>query len=65
VNAECSIMKTLREYREFAEQCDCLAQQAKTDNQRNTLKKIAKAWREVADQDDESVSQPASPTPSS
>ena len=48
-------MKTLREYREFAEQCDRLAQQAKTDHQRSTLKKIAKAWREVADQDDENV----------
>jgi hypothetical protein len=49
-------METSREYREFAEQCDRLAQEwARTDDQRNTLRKIAEAWRQVANQSNENV----------
>jgi hypothetical protein len=48
-------MKTSAQYREtsaqylwFAEECDRLAKQAKTDGERKTLEDMAKAWRRVA-----------------
>ena len=34
--------------REFAEECDRLAKQAKTDGERKILEEMAKAWRLVA-----------------
>jgi len=43
-----NIGKTSAQYREFAEECDRLAKQAKTDGERKTLEKMAKAWRMVA-----------------
>jgi hypothetical protein len=55
IKVDCSSMETSMEYREFARECDRLAQQAKTDHERNTWKKMAEAWREVADQDDENI----------
>jgi hypothetical protein len=48
-------METSAQYREtsaqyswFAEECDRLAKQAKTDGERKTLEEMAKAWRMVA-----------------
>jgi hypothetical protein len=43
-----SIMEASQEYRQFAEECDRLAQQAGTEEQYRTLKKMAAAWRKVA-----------------
>jgi hypothetical protein len=37
-----------RKYHEFAEECDRLAKQAKTDSQRKILEEMAEAWRRVA-----------------
>ena len=34
-----------KQYREFAEECDRLAQQAKTDAHRKILEEMAEAWR--------------------
>ena len=48
-------MKTSTQYREtsaqyswFAEECDRLAKQAKTDGERKILEELAEAWRMVA-----------------
>jgi hypothetical protein len=41
-------METSAQYREFAEQCDRLAKQAKTDDHRKILEEMAEAWRIVA-----------------
>ncbi len=40
--------ETLARYSWFAEECDRLAEQAKTNDQRKTLEEMAKAWRMVA-----------------
>jgi hypothetical protein len=40
--------ETSAQYREFAEECDRLAKQAKTDGERKILEEMAKAWRLVA-----------------
>jgi hypothetical protein len=40
--------ETSAQYREFAEECDRLAKQAKTDGERTILEEMAKAWRGVA-----------------
>jgi hypothetical protein len=40
--------ETSAQYCEFAEECDRLAKQAKTDGERKTLEDMAKAWRRVA-----------------
>jgi hypothetical protein len=40
--------ETSAQYWEFAEECDRLAKQAKTDGERKTLEEMAKAWRLVA-----------------
>jgi hypothetical protein len=40
--------ETSAQYREFAEECDRLAKQAKTDGERKILEEMAKAWRRVA-----------------
>jgi hypothetical protein len=44
----CIYRETSAQYREFAEECDRLAKQAKTDGERKTLEEMAKAWRMVA-----------------
>jgi hypothetical protein len=36
------------QYREFAEECDRLAKQAKIDGERKILEEMAEAWRKVA-----------------
>ena len=48
-------MKTSAQYRDtsaqyswFAEECDRLAKQAKTDGERKVLEEMAEAWRIVA-----------------
>jgi hypothetical protein len=40
--------ETSAQYREFAEECDRLAMEAKTDGERKILEEMAKAWRIVA-----------------
>jgi hypothetical protein len=45
-------MESSQEYRQFAEECDRLAQQAETEEQCRTLKKMAAAWRKVAEEYD-------------
>ena len=40
--------ETSAQYREFAEECDRLAKQAKTDGERKILEEMAEAWRMVA-----------------
>ena len=40
--------ETSAQYREFAEECDRLAKQAKTDGERKILEKMAEAWRMLA-----------------
>jgi hypothetical protein len=37
-----------KQYREFAEECDRLAREAKTDAHRKILEEMARAWRMVA-----------------
>jgi hypothetical protein len=44
--------ETSAEYREFAEECDRLAKQAKTDGERKILEEMAEAWRIVAAEED-------------
>jgi hypothetical protein len=41
-------LETSAQYFWFAEECDHLAKQAKTDGERKTLEEMAKAWRMVA-----------------
>jgi hypothetical protein len=45
-------METSAQYREFAEECDRLAKQAKTDDNRKMLEEMAEAWRMVAAEKD-------------
>jgi hypothetical protein len=45
-------METSAQYREFAEECDRLAKQAKTDGERKILEEMAKTWRIVAAEED-------------
>jgi hypothetical protein len=45
-------METSAQYREFAEQCDRLAKQVKTDAERKILEEMAEAWRIVAAETD-------------
>jgi hypothetical protein len=48
MEASAQYRETSAQYREFAEECDRLAKQAKTDGERKTLEEMAKAWRMVA-----------------
>ncbi len=48
-------METSAQYREFAEECDRLAKQAKTEHQRKILEEMAEAWRMVAAEADNKV----------
>jgi hypothetical protein len=45
-------MNPSRDYRKFAEECDRLAREAKTEQQRQILREMAKAWEELAASDD-------------
>ncbi len=45
-------MTSPTQYREFAEECLRLAEQAKDDHHRNILKEMAEAWSELAEEDD-------------
>jgi hypothetical protein len=38
-----------RKYEEFAEECDRLAREAKTEHHRAVLREMAAAWRQLAD----------------
>ena len=47
-------MDTSEKFRDFARECDWLAQEvARTEQQRRTLREIAAAWRKVADEHDQ------------
>jgi hypothetical protein len=48
-----SAMETPTDFRKFAEECDRLPEQAETDHQRNILKRMAEAWKQVADEEDQ------------
>jgi hypothetical protein len=41
-------LETSAQYRGFAEECNRLAKQAKTDDHREILEEMAEAWRMVA-----------------
>jgi hypothetical protein len=43
-------METSQGYRQFAQECDRLVEEAMTEEQRRTLKKMAAAWRKVAEE---------------
>jgi hypothetical protein len=43
-------METSTQYREFAEHCLRLADQADTEPHRRILKEMAEAWEELADE---------------
>ena len=43
-------MKIVAEYRQRAEDCEQLAKQVRTGEQRQAILKIAASWRELADQ---------------
>jgi hypothetical protein len=45
-------MEASQEYRQFAEECDRLAQQVGIEELCRTLKKMAAAWRKVAEEYD-------------
>ena len=47
-NKSAQYRETSAQYHEFAEECDRLAKQAKTDGERKILEEMAKAWRMVA-----------------
>jgi hypothetical protein len=47
-----SRMHPSRDYRKFAEECDRLARDAKTEQHRQILQEMADAWEELADRDD-------------
>jgi hypothetical protein len=43
-------MEMSSEYREFAEHCERLADQAGTERHRRVLKEMAEAWKELANE---------------
>jgi hypothetical protein len=45
-------LETSAQYREFAEECNRLAKQVKTDGERKILEEMAEAWRIVAAEED-------------
>ena len=45
-------LETSAQYREFAEECNRLAKQVKTDGRRKILEEMTEAWRMVAAQAD-------------
>ena len=44
------IMETSQEFRTFSKQCDRLAEEAETKNERHILKELAVAWEKVAEE---------------
>ena len=44
------IMETSQEFRTFSKQCDRLAEEAETKNERRILKELAVAWERVAEE---------------
>jgi hypothetical protein len=58
-------METSQEYRELAAECERLAQEAMTEEQRGILRKMATAWTKVALEYDREHSQGSSSTESS
>jgi hypothetical protein len=44
-------METSDKYREYAEECERLAKQAKTAHHRAILIEMAEAWRQLADEE--------------
>jgi hypothetical protein len=46
-------MDSSREYRRFAEECRCLAQDAKTERHRKILEEMAEAWSKLAEEAEE------------
>ena len=49
-------METSRQFQEYADECERLAEQATSEDQRRTLRKIAVAWRRVAEEREQRVS---------
>ena len=45
-------MQATTQYRDFAEACDRLAKQAKTERERIVLNEMAEAWRKLAGEPD-------------
>jgi hypothetical protein len=45
-------METSTQYREFAEECDRLAAQAKATRHRKILEEMAEVWRKLAEESD-------------
>jgi hypothetical protein len=45
-------MEAPSKYREFAEECDQLAKQAKASEQRRILEEMARVWRQLAEETD-------------
>jgi len=45
-------METSTQYREFAEECERLATQAKTTPRRKILEEMAEVWRKLAEESD-------------
>jgi hypothetical protein len=45
-------MQTPTQYREFVEECERLAKQAKVERHRMVLKEMAEAWRKLAKEAD-------------
>ena len=41
-------METSTQYRDFAEECERLSVQAKSEHHREVLKEMAQVWRELA-----------------
>ena len=48
-------MTSSAQYREFAEECQRLAKQAKDEHHRKVLREMAEAWSELAKEDDEKL----------
>ena len=44
------IMQTSQEFRKFSKQCDRLAEEAETKNERRILKELAMAWEKAAEE---------------
>jgi hypothetical protein len=53
-------METPKEFLEFAETCDFLAQEVQAEHHRRILIKMAEAWRQVAREKARSQATPAS-----
>jgi hypothetical protein len=48
MEAPAQYRETSAQYRDFAKECDRLAQEAKTEHHRKILEEMAEAWRRVA-----------------